>query len=131
MPSKMTQQAFFDFLETASWALLVTGALVLAYVIVQRMKNQMQKGRIQAEMAPLDEVSLTRSTDGKLKIHLNAPRNWNKSIRIVIERQPGEQEVFDDVHSGGPLNLEVAVPFDARGIAIHTPGQHVYKRLNP
>jgi len=125
----MTQRTFYDFLETASWALLVTGGLVVAYVVIQRMKNQMEKGRVQAEMVPLDEVQVTRSNDGHLRIQLTVPRDWNKAIRIVLELEFGEKEVFQDDNHNGAIDLRVQLPADAKGVSIEAPGQRIYKRI--
>jgi len=125
----MTQRTFFDFLETASWALLVTGGLVLAYVVIQRMKNQMEKGRVQAEMAPLDEVMVSRSQDDQLRIQLTAPKDWDKAIRIVIELESGDKEVYQADHHSGAIDLHVQIPADATGVSIEAPGQHIYKRI--
>lgn len=125
----MTQRSFFDFLETASWALLVTGGLVVAYVVIKRMKNQMEKGRVQAEMAPLDEVLVSRLSDGQLRIQLSAPQAWNKAIRIAIERESGDQEVFQSDRHSGAIDMQIELPGDAKGVTIDTPGQHIYKRI--
>jgi hypothetical protein len=125
----MTHSAFFDFLETASWALLVTGGLVVAYVVIKRMKSQMEKGKVQAEMAPLDEVSVSLLSDGQLRIQLSAPEKWNKAIRIAIELESGDQEVFQADHHSGAIDLQIQLPAEAKGVSIDAPGQRMYKRI--
>ena len=101
----------------------------MTYVVIQRMKNQMEKGRVHAEMVPVDEVQITLSKDGNLRIQLTAPRDWNKAIRIVVELESGEQEVFQDDHHNGAIDLQVHLPAGAKGVSIEAPGQRIYKRI--
>ena len=101
----------------------------MAYVVIKRMKSQMEKGKVQVEMAPLDEVSVSLLSDGQLRIQLSAPEKWNKAIRIAIELESGDQEVFQADHHSGAIDLQIQLPAEAKGVSIDAPGQRMYKRI--
>jgi len=127
----MTGNELYAALETGVLALLLTGFLVTAYVVLRRMASQMHKGVVQATVAQLEEVHIRRLEDGQVHIELSIPPDWKGTVSMAFE-MTGEQmgDVFftstDPIDS---IECTERVPDQACALVIDVPGQKLYRTL--
>ena len=78
----MNGERVLSMLETGATALLVTLALVAAYVILKRMARQMRKGVDLATRQAIDAVTMNWMGDGRLHIRIELPNGMAR--RLVL-----------------------------------------------
>lgn len=125
----MSSNAILQILETGTWALLVTGALFLLYVLAVRMKRQMQKGQVQASSAAFDRVEVRRLNSNQLHIQLDLPSDWCGPITMHLHSPEGSVKIYDEAHASGSIAFTADLASGTRALEIIGPGQKLYRSL--
>lgn len=127
----MTGEGFFSFIETGSHALLVTLALVAAYIILRRMARQMRKGVDIATRQSIQRLEMQWNEEGRLRVQIELSTGANGTLTIHFEgSESGEkQSPIEVAVLASPLVQEFNVPAGAHGIVIATDSERIYRRL--
>ena len=129
----MNGERVLSMLETGATALLVTLALVAAYVVLKRMARQMRKGVDLATRQSIDEVTMRWQDDGRLHIHVALPQGM--SGRLSISFEPEEEgvktPVYEAMNASESLELALDVPDAVKALVIEAPSEKLFRPLPP
>ena len=118
-------------LETGATALLVTLALVAAYVILKRMARQMRKGVDLATRQAIDAVTMNWLDDGRLHIRIELPQGM--AGRLVLSFESKEGQVGSTVHEANDastsIDVSVDVPGEARALVVEASAEKLFRPL--
>ena len=118
-------------LETGATALLVTLALVAAYVILKRMARQMRKGVDLATRQAIDAVTMNWMGDGRLHIRIELPNGM--AGRLVLSFESKEGLVISPVHEANDatstIELTIDVPDQAQALIVEAPAEKLFRPL--
>ena len=118
-------------LETGATALLVTLALVAAYVILKRMARQMRKGVDLATRQAIDAVTMNWLDDGRLHIRIELPQGM--AGRLVLFFESKEGQVGSPVHEANDastsIDVSVDVPGEARALVVEASAEKLFRPL--
>lgn len=118
-------------LETGATALLVTLALVAAYVILKRMARQMRKGVDLATRQAIDAVTMNWMGDGRLHIRIELPNGMTG--RLVLSFESKEGLVISPVHEANDatstIELTIDVPDQAQALIVEAPAEKLFRPL--
>ena len=118
-------------LETGATALLVTLALVAAYVILKRMARQMRKGVDLATRQAIDAVTMNWLDDGRLHIRIELPQGM--AGRLVLFFESKEGQVGSPVHEASDastsIDVSVDVPGEARALVVEASAEKLFRPL--
>jgi hypothetical protein len=127
----MNGERVLSMLETGATALLVTLALVAAYVILKRMARQMRKGVDLATRQAIDAVTMNWLDDGRLHIHIELPQGM--AGRLVLSFESKESQVGSPVHEANDastsIDLAVDVPDEARALVVEASAEKLFRPL--
>ena len=127
----MNGERVLSMLETGATALLVTLALVAAYVILKRMARQMRKGVDLATRQTIDAVTMNWMGDGRLHIRIELPNGM--AGRLVLSFQSKEGLVGSPVHEANDatstIELIIDVPDQARALIVEAPAEKLFRPL--
>ena len=125
----MNGERVLSMLETGATALLVTLALVAAYVILKRMARQMRKGVDLATRQAIDAVTMNWMGDGRLHIRIELPNGM--AGRLVLSFESKEGKVGPPVHeaSDATTSIEVSldVPDQAQALVVEAPAEKLFR----
>jgi hypothetical protein len=127
----MTGTQLQSLLETGTHALLLTLALVAAYVILRRMANQMRKGVDLATKPSIESVEMNWDGQGPLLLRITSSQGIPGGLSIVFECDGGLQP------KPGPelsieatvTEVELQVPDGAKAVAITTASEKIIRPL--
>jgi hypothetical protein len=127
----MNGERLLSMLETGATALLVTLALVAAYVVLKRMALQMRKGVDLATRQSIDEVTMQWQDDGRLHIHVALPQgvSGRLSISFEPEEEGRETPVHEAMNASKSLELSLDVPVAAKALVIETLSEKLFRPL--
>jgi hypothetical protein len=127
----MNGERLLSMLETGATALLVTLALVAAYVVLKRMARQMRKGVDLATRQSIDEVTMQWQDDGRLHIHVALPQGMSGRLSISFEPEEEGREtpVHKAMNASKSLELSLDVPVAAKALVIETPSEKLFRPL--
>lgn len=118
-------------LETGATALLVTLALVAAYVILKRLARQMRKGVDLATRQAIDAVTMNWLDDGRLHICIELPQGM--AGRLVLSFESKEGQVGSPVHEANDastsIDVSVDVPGEARALVVEVSAEKLFRPL--
>ena len=118
-------------LETGATALLVTLALVAAYIILKRMARQMRKGVDLATRQAIDAVTMNWMDDGRLHIRIELPNGM--AGRLVLSFESKEGQVGPPVHetndAATTIDVSVDVPDQAQALIVEAPAEKLFRPL--
>lgn len=127
----MNGERVLSMLETAATALLVTLALVAAYVILKRMARQMRKGVDLATRQAIDAVTMNWMGDGRLHIRIELPNGM--AGRLVLSFESKEGQVGPPVHEANDaattIDVSVDVPDQAQALIVEAPAEKLFRPL--
>ena len=127
----MNGERALSMLETGATALLVTLALVAAYVILKRMARQMRKGVDLATHQAIDAVTMNWLDDGRLHIRIELPQGM--AGRLVLSFESKEGQVGSPVHEANDastsIDLSVDVPDEARALVVEASAEKLFRPL--
>jgi hypothetical protein len=127
----MNGERALSMLETGATALLVTLALVAAYVILKRMARQMRKGVDLATRQAIDAVTMNWLDDGRLHIRIELPQGM--AGRLVLSFESKEGQVGSPVHEANDastsIDLSVDVPDEARALVVEASAEKLFRPL--
>ena len=120
-------------LETGATALLVTLALVAAYVVLKRMARQMRKGVDLATRQSIDEVTMRWQDDGRLHIHVALPQGMSGRLSISFEpeEEGAKMPVYEAMNASESLELALDVPDAVKALVIEAPSEKLFRPLPP
>jgi hypothetical protein len=129
----MNGERALSMLETGATAMLVTLALVAAYVVLKRMARQMRKGVDLATRQSIDEVSMRWKSDGRLHVHIALPQGMSGRVAVSFEPvEQGEQmPVYEGMNASASLELTLDVPSRAKALVIEAPSEKLFRPLPP
>ena len=118
-------------LETGATALLVTLALVAAYVILKRMARQMRKGVDLATRQAIESVTMNWMDDGRLNIRLELPNGMAGRLVLSFESKEGqvEQLVHEANDATTSIDVSVDVPDQAQALIVEAPAEKLFRPL--
>ena len=122
-----------SMLETGATALLVTLALVAAYVVLKRMARQMRKGVDLATRQSIDEVSMRWKDDGRLHVHIALPQGMSGRLAVSLELadQGVQTPVYEAKNASTSLEITLDVPESAKALVIEVPSEKLFRPLPP
>lgn len=127
----MNGERVLSMLETGATALLVTLALVAAYVILKRMARQMRKGVDLATRQAIDAVTMNWMGDGRLHIRIELPNGM--AGRLVLSFEFKEGQVGPPVHEANDaattIDVSVDVPDQAQALIVEAPAEKLFRPL--
>lgn len=127
----MNGERVLSILETGATALLVTLALVAAYVILKRMARQMRKGVDLATRQAIDAVTMNWMGDGRLHIRIELPNGM--AGRLVLSFESKEGQVGSPVHEANDaattIDVSVDVPDQAQALIVEAPAEKLFRPL--
>ena len=127
----MNGERVLSMLETGATALLVTLALVTAYVILKRMARQMRKGVDLATRQAIDAVTMNWMGDGRLHIRIELPNGM--AGRLVLSFESKEGQVGPPVHetndAATTIDVSVDVPDQAQALIVEAPAEKLFRPL--
>ncbi len=127
----MNGERVLSMLETGATALLVTLALVAAYVILKRMARQMRKGVDLATRQAIDAVTMNWLDDGRLHIRIELPQGM--AGRLVLFFESKEGQVGSPVHEANDastsIDVSVDVPGEARALVVEASAEKLFRPL--
>ena len=127
----MNGERVLSILETGATALLVTLALVAAYVILKRMARQMRKGVDLATRQAIDAVTMNWMGDGRLHIRIELPNGM--AGRLVLSFESKEGLVRSPVHEANDatstIELTIDVPDQAQALIVEAPAEKLFRPL--
>lgn len=127
----MNGERVLSMLETGATALLVTLALVAAYVILKRMARQMRKGVDLATRQTIDAVTMNWMVDGRLHIRIELPNGM--AGRLVLSFESKEGLVGSPVHEANDatstIELTIDVPDQAQALIVEAPAEKLFRPL--
>ena len=127
----MNGERVLSMLETGATALLVTLALVAAYVILKRMARQMRKGVDLATRQTIDAVTMNWMGDGRLHIRIELPNGM--AGRLVLSFESKEGLVISPVHEANDatstIELTIDVPDQAQALIVEAPAEKLFRPL--
>ena len=127
----MNGERVLSMLETGATALLVTLALVAAYVILKRMARQMRKGVDLATRQAIDAVTMNWMGDGRLHIRIELPNGM--AGRLVLSFESKEGQVGSPVHEANDastsIDVSVDVPGEARALVVEVSAEKLFRPL--
>ena len=127
----MNGERVLSMLETGATALLVTLALVAAYVILKRMARQMRKGVDLATRQTIDAVTMNWMGDGRLHIRIELPNGM--AGRLVLSFESKEGLVISPVHEAydatSTIELTIDVPDQAQALIVEAPAEKLFRPL--
>ena len=127
----MNGERVLSMLETGATALLVTLALVAAYVILKRMARQMRKGVDLATRQAIDAVTMNWMGDGRLHIRIELPNGM--AGRLVLSFESKEGLVISPVHEAydatSTIELTIDVPDQAQALIVEAPAEKLFRPL--
>lgn len=127
----MNGERVLSMLETGATALLVTLALVAAYVILKRMARQMRKGVDLATRQAIDAVTMNWMGDGRLHIRIELPNGM--AGRLVLSFESKEGLVISPVHEANDatstIELTIDVPDQAQALIVEAPAEKLFRPL--
>ena len=127
----MNGERVLSMLETGATALLVTLALVAAYVILKRMARQMRKGVDLATLQAIDAVTMNWMGDGRLHIRIELPNGM--AGRLVLSFEFKEGQVGPPVHAANDaattIDVSVDVPDQAQALIVEAPAEKLFRPL--
>ena len=125
----MNVERVLSMLENGATALLVTLALVSAYVILKRMARQMRKGVDLATRQAIDAVTMNWMDDGRLHIRIELPRGM--AGRLVLSFESKEGQVGPPVHEANDATTSIEVSLDvpdkAKALVIEAPAEKLFR----
>jgi len=127
----MTGEGFFSFIKTGSRALLVTFALVAAYIILRRMARQMRKGVDIATRQSIQGLEMLWNEEGQLRMQIELSTGTNGKLTIHFEgSESGEKHcpIEVAVHASSIVQ-EFEVPAGVHSIVIAIDSERIYRRL--
>ena len=129
----MNGERVLSMLETGATALLVTLALVAAYVVLKRMARQMRKGVDLATRQSIDEVNMRWQDDGRLHIHVALPQGMSGRLSISFEpeEEGAKTPVYEAMNASESLELALDVPDAVKALVIEAPSQKLFRPLPP
>ena len=111
--------------------MLVTLALVAAYVILKRMARQMRKGVDLATRQAIDAVTMNWMGDGRLHIRIELPNGM--AGRLVLSFESKEGQVGPPVHEANDaattIDVSVDVPDQAQALIVEAPAEKLFRPL--
>ena len=129
----MNGERVLSMLETGATALLVTLALVAAYVVLKRMAGQMRKGVDLATRQSIDEVTMRWQNDGRIHIYIVLPQGM--SGRLGLSFEPTDdvngKPVFETINASSSIELALDVPDAAKALVIEAPSEKLFRPLPP
>ena len=127
----MNGERALSMLETGATAMLVTLALVAAYVVLKRMARQMRKGVDLATRQSIEEVSMRWTDEGRLHVHVALPQGL--SGRLVVSFELAQQGVqtpaYEAMNANASLELTLDVPYGAKALVIEAPSEKLFRPL--
>lgn len=122
-----------SMLETGATALLVTLALVAAYVVLKRMARQMRKGVDLATRQSIDEVTMRWQNDGRIHIHVALPQGMSGRLGVFFEptEDANEKPVYETMNASSSIELSLDVPDVAKALVIEAPTEKLFRPLPP
>lgn len=129
----MNGERVLSMLETGATALLVTLALVAAYVVLKRMARQMRKGVDLATRQSIDEVTMRWQDDGRLHIHVALPQGMSGRLSISFEpeEEGAKTPVYEAMNASESLELALDVPDAVKALVIEAPSEKLFRPLPP
>ncbi len=129
----MNGERVLSMLETGATALLVTLALVAAYVVLKRMARQMRKGVDLATRQSIDEVNMRWQDDGRLHIHVALPQGMSGRLSISFEpeEEGAKTPVYEAMNASESLELALDVPDAVKALVIEAPSEKLFRPLPP
>lgn len=129
----MNGERVLSMLETGATALLVTLALVAAYVVLKRMARQMRKGVDLATRQSIDEVTMRWQDDGRLHIHVALPQGMSGRLSISFEpeEEGAKMPVYEAMNASESLELALDVPDAVKALVIEAPSEKLFRPLPP
>ena len=125
----MNGERVLSMLETGATALLVTLAMVSAYVILKRMARQMRKGVDLATRQAIDAVIMKWMDDGRLHIRIELPRGM--AGRLVLSFESKEGEVGPPIHEANDATTSIEVclhvPEQAQALVVEAPAEKLFR----
>ena len=127
----MNGERVLSMLETGATALLVTLALVAAYVVLKRMARQMRKGVDLATRQSIDEVNMRWQDDGRLHIHVALPQGMSGRLSISFEpeEEGAKTPVYEAMNASESLELALDVPDAVKALVIEAPSEKLFRPL--
>ena len=127
----MNGESVLSMIETGATALLVTLALVAAYVILKRMARQMRKGVDLATRQAIDAVTMNWMDNGRLHIRIELPNGM--AGRLVLSFESNEGQVGSPVHEANDatstIDVSVDVPDQAQALIVEAPAEKLFRPL--
>ena len=127
----MNGERVLSMLETSATALLVTLALVAAYVILKRMARQMRKGVDLATRQAIESVTMNWMDDGRLNIRLELPNGMAGRLVLSFESKEGQVEplVHEANDATTSIDVSVDVPDQAQALIVEAPAEKLFRPL--
>lgn len=127
----MNGERVLSMLETGATALLVTLALVAAYVVFKRMARQMRNGVDLATRQSIDEVRMRWQDDGRLHIHVALPQGMSGRLGVSFEpeEEGAQTPVYEAMNAPASLDLSLDVPDAAKALVIEAPSEKLFRPL--
>ena len=127
----MNGERVLSMLETGATALLVTLALVAAYIILKRMARQMRKGVDLATRQAIESVTMNWMDDGRLNIRLELPNGMAGRLVLSFESKEGQVEplVYEANDATASIDLSVDVPDQAQALIVEAPAEKLFRPL--
>jgi len=127
----MNGERVLSMLETGATALLVTLALVAAYVILKRMARQMRKGVDLATRQAIDAVTMNWMDDGRLHIRIELPNGMAGRLVLSFESKEGQvgSPVLEANDATSTIDVSVDVPDQAQALIVEAPAEKLFRPL--
>ena len=127
----MNGERVLSMLETSATALLVTLALVAAYVILKRMARQMRKGVDLATRQAIESVTMNWMDDGRLNIRLELPNGMAGRLVLSFESKEGQvgPPVLEANDASTTIDVSVDVPDRAQALIVEAPAEKLFRPL--
>lgn len=129
----MNGERVLSMLETGATALLVTLALVAAYVVLKRMARQMRKGVDLTTRQSIEQVIIRWQNDGRIHIHVALPQGMSGRLSVSFEptKQGAQMPAYEAMNAITSLELTLDVPDGAKALVIQAPSEKLFRPLPP
>lgn len=129
----MNGERVLSMLETGATALLVTLALVAAYIVLKRMARQMRKGVDLATHQSIEQVIIRWQNDGRIHIHIALPQGMSGRLSISFEPTADgiEKPVYETIDASSSIEVALDVPDTAKTLVIEAPSEKLFRLLPP